>query len=416
MEFSEASRMLTKELSKMDKKREGIYFTPPATVAYCVSRAKQFLLPDTSRILEPSCGSGEFLRPLVDAFPGSAIDAVEMNTTIFERVDDTFGDSVRMYNADYLAFGQYGDAGDMTDDGLYDLIIGNPPYFVMKREDVPTEYLGYLDGRPNIFVLFVIKALKSLAVGGIMCFVLPRSFLNCLYYDRARAWICRGFEILDLVERQDKYLETEQPTVVMIVRRPTDDHDWGQDNNRFVVPVPGKLTVFNTVEKVEVLTDLMAGATTLGAQGFVATIGRVVWNQVKSSLTDDPAHTRLIYSSDIDELRLGMKTYKNPAKKNYISTVVGKNDPMIALNRGYGVGKYSFEYCLVDVDYDYIAENHVVQLMYVGMGLTRADKVKLYERIIASFGDPRTTQFITHYFGNSAINARELIDVVPLYW
>jgi hypothetical protein len=52
----------------------------------------------------------------------------------------------------------------------------------------------------------------------------------------------------------------------------------------------------------------------------------------------------------------------------------------------------------------------------VGMGLTRADKVKLYERIIASFGDPRTTQFITHYFGNSAINARELIDVVPLYW
>lgn len=184
--------MLTKELSKVDKKREGIYFTPPATVAYCVSRAKQFLRPEVLRILEPSCGSGEFLRTLVDAFPGSVIDAVEMNTTIFDKVGDTFGKSVRMYNADYLAFGQYGDTGGAKDDGLYDLIIGNPPYFVMKREDVPTEYLGYLDGRPNIFVLFVIKALKSLAVGGIMCFVLPRSFLNCLYYDRARAWICDG--------------------------------------------------------------------------------------------------------------------------------------------------------------------------------------------------------------------------------
>ena len=33
----------------------------------------------------------------------------------------------------------------------FDLIIGNPPYFVMKKTDVDESYHNYFDGRPNIF-------------------------------------------------------------------------------------------------------------------------------------------------------------------------------------------------------------------------------------------------------------------------
>ena len=38
---------------------------------------------------------------------------------------------------------------------LYDLIIGNPPFYVMKKQDCPREYDDYYTGRPNIFIIFI---------------------------------------------------------------------------------------------------------------------------------------------------------------------------------------------------------------------------------------------------------------------
>jgi len=41
----------------------------------------------------------------------------------------------------------------------YDFIVGNPPYFVMKKDEVDKEYNKYYDGRPNIFSIFIIHSL-----------------------------------------------------------------------------------------------------------------------------------------------------------------------------------------------------------------------------------------------------------------
>ena len=40
---------------------------------------------------------------------------------------------------------------------------------------------------------------------------------------------------------------------------------------------------------------------------FEVKVGNVVWNQVKDKLTNDESETRLIYSSDIINIKLSIK-------------------------------------------------------------------------------------------------------------
>lgn len=103
--------------------------------------------------------------------------------------------------------------------GKFDLIIGNPPFYVMKKDMVDEVYYPYFVGRPNIFILFIIKSLELLNDNGILSFILPKNFLNCLYYDKTRKFICDNFQILHIIECHDKFLETQQETIMFIVRK-----------------------------------------------------------------------------------------------------------------------------------------------------------------------------------------------------
>ena len=65
--FSELSINLTKELSKEIKKKEGIYFTPKETIKTIIELIKPHL-NNPIKILENSCGSGEFIKHLSNDF------------------------------------------------------------------------------------------------------------------------------------------------------------------------------------------------------------------------------------------------------------------------------------------------------------------------------------------------------------
>ena len=80
--------------------------------------------------------------------------------------DDRFFPEIK--NNDFLSYSNEID---------YELIIGNPPYFVMKKNEVDSSYFDYFDGRPNIFILFIIRALQMLKNGGILSFVVPNFYL-----------------------------------------------------------------------------------------------------------------------------------------------------------------------------------------------------------------------------------------------
>ena len=415
-QYSPVSKELTAALSKTDKKDNGIYFTPPSCVHHNIELLLPYLPKKAAtnakfRILEPSFGSGEYITALRARFPVSNIMGVEKNKTIFDAVVQKYFPTtmptpgITLLNADFLAY----ESG-----APYNLIIGNPPYFVMKKEEVDAAYQQYYDGRPNIFILFIIKCLRMLADGGIMSFVLPKSFLNCLYYDKTRKHINDKFEILNIVEcSDDKYIETAQETVIIIIRKVSSTT--AALNTPFVMR--GAYTIFNTKENIAIFKRLYENSKTLADLRFKVSVGKVVWNQCKDILTDDESKTLLIYSSNITNNRLEIKTYKNGEKKNYIDKP-GVRTPMIVLNRGYGTGEYKFSYCLIEGggngNRDYLIENHLICIECVDK-IDNADAIARYRKVMKSFTDERTAEFIKVYFGNSAINTTELGNILPIY-
>lgn len=396
--YSNLSYKLTKEISKKEKKNNGIFFTPPKTI----NKNLIFLEPymkDIKDVLEPSCGSGEYITLLTKYYNHINITGIELNKTIYESIKKIENENISIYNEDYLVY---------TPCKKYDLIIGNPPYFVMKKKDVPKSYYDYFDGRPNIFLLFIIKSLKLLNQNGILSFVLPKNFLNCVYYDKTRKYISQYFKILNIVECNDAYIETAQETIILIIQNNLDN----KDNNIYILD-NGKYTIFGTPDSIIRLKNLYKNSTTLSKLNFKVNVGNVVWNQCKKELTDDNTKTRLIYSSDIIDNKLNIKKYKNIDKKNYINKK-GSSDLLLIINRGYGVGNYKFQYCLIDCDYDYLIENHLICIKYT-KPINKEELLVLYKKIIISLENTNTQEFIRLYFSNNAINTTELCEILPIY-
>ena len=395
--FTKLSCDLTKIISKKDKKEQGIFFTPPKDVQLTLNAIEPFLENLGNDVLEPSCGSGEFIFAVANIFQNMKIDGIEKNKTIYNAISSLSKDNINIVNEDFLEY---------DTSKKYDLIIGNPPYFVMKKNSVDQIYYKYFDGRPNIFILFIIKSLNLLKKNGILSFVLPKSFLNCLYYDKTRKYIDNNFSILNILECEDKFMDTKQQTVIVIIQKSE------KNNKDFTLTIDNHL-IFGTSNSIQKLKWLYDESTTLSNLGFKVCVGNVVWNQCKKILTSDDSKTRLIYSSDIVDGNLVQKTYKNIDKKNFIDKK-GITGPILVINRGYGTGNYNFEYCIIDKEFEYLIENHLICIKYTNY-IEKSKLIGLYEKIIKSFNNEKTKDFIKLYFGNNALNTTELANILPIY-
>jgi len=106
------------------------------------------------------------------------------------------------------------------------------------------------------------------------------------------------------------------------------------------------------------------------------------------------------------------KEYKNKLKKNYINKI-GFNEPILVINRGNGNSSYKFEYCLININEEYLIENHLIIIKFNDK-ITKEDLIDKYEKIIKSFENPKTKEFIKIFFGNNAINIKELLYLLPI--
>lgn len=410
MEYSKLSKELTKNLPKTDKKEGGIYFTPPSCVEENLTLLSSYL-EESATILEPSCGSCEYVKAIRDKYPDMLITAIENNKQIYDAILPMGGENLEIIYGDYLKY---------ESKKKYDVIIGNPPYFVLKKEKVDKEYFKYFEGRPNIFVLFIAKSLTLLNEKGVLSFILPSCFLNCVYYNKMRKHIFAQFQILHIsfCDRH-RYLETQQDTIMFIIQKPKMGEKPNNDEYSYLKNVgtgggeAADILVFSSPEKIRIFHQLSFQSKTLYDMGFKVSVGNVVWNQHKSILTDDPTKTRLIYSSDIENGVLVLKKYSNEEKKNYIAKK-GRKGALLVINRGYGVGGYSFNYCLINTEHEYLVENHLICVEPLRT-MSGDELIDAYKKIMASFEDTRTREFITHYFGNDAINTTEMNYILPIY-
>lgn len=397
-QYSTLSLALTRKLSKDDKKNNGIFFTPLNIIKQAIDELLAVNL-DIKTILEPSCGSCEFICHIDTIMEKSQIIGIEYHKEIYEGIKDlkVNHNQLSIINEDYLNY-------DLLHTHKFDLIIGNPPYYVIKKEKI---YAKFYEGRPNIFILFIIHSLYKLNKNGVLLFILPKSFLNCLYYNKLRTHIYDNYKIISIVDcSNESYIETEQDTIIFMIQNKKDD------NSEFALRF-NDIIIFNSKDNINHLKRLYENSSTLNDLNFEVKVGNLVWNQNKDILTNDNSKTRLIYSSDIKDGVIIDNTYKNKEKKNYIDKK-GVNGLLLVVNRGYGNGEYKFNYCLIDVAYNYLIENHLIYIKYKS-AIDDEDLRRLYERIIKSFEDSKTKEFIKIYFGNNAINTTELQHLLPIY-
>jgi hypothetical protein len=378
MNFSELSVKLTKNLSKETKKNEGIYFTPKSIITKIIDFVKS-VKPDINSVLEPSCGSGQFLECL----DYKNVTAIEKNETIHKSL-----------NKEVIL----GDFLEHVFDKTFDLVIGNPPYFVVSKKSVDKKYYKYFDGRPNIYILFIIKSFELLNENGILAFVLPNNFLNCIYYNELRKYL-KEFKILDIYTSKEKFLDTTQEICIFIVQKTP------KVNSEFFIHFD-EIVLFKPSCEITKIKELKQNSTTLYKLGCTMNIGTVVWNQCKNILTDDTSKTLLIYSGDFKNNVLEIQSYREPAKKNYINKK-GSTDTVLLVNRGYGTGKYNLNYCLVE-NKNFLVENHCIVI--------HSENKEIFQTIINSFENKKTKEFIDIVFSNNAINIEEFLCVLPIFF
>jgi hypothetical protein len=454
--FTELSISLTKNLEKKEKQDNGIFFTPKNIIQKNITFLKELgvLNGNNLNVLEPSMGSGEFVNQLLQLDNIDKIVGIELNDKIYEQIKEKYNsDRVNIINENFLGY---------ETNQKFDLIIGNPPYFVIKKEEKDiikkkdneldkiekinrisnkacNKYKEYFEGRPNIYVLFIIICLKYLKQNGVLSFIIPKNFLNCLYYNKLREYITTNYKILKIVDTTKDFLDTNQETIIFIVQNKKENN---KENNKeinkdFILNINDSL-IFNDKNNILKLKCILEKSKTLKDLNFIVSVGNVVWNQCKDILTNDSTKPRLIYNSDIKNNKLtitdfellrkkkkdnngnivynekGDAVFLEAEKKNYIDKEGAYKGPLLVINRGHGNGKYKFNYCIIDINEEYFIENHLIVIKY-NDEIENKDLIEKYKKIVKSLGNDKTKEFVDLYFSNNAINTKELNNILPIF-
>jgi type I restriction-modification system DNA methylase subunit len=397
--MSTLSKNLTKLLTDKEHKTDGIYFTPPQDVQYIVNKIFKYK-KDIVDILEPSCGSCEFIRYIDDKFKNLNIHGYEINTTIYKHIKDLkFRNKVSLYKQDFLKH---------SSQRKYDLIIGNPPFYEITYD---SKYFN--TKKINIYLLFIVESLKLLKTKGILAFVLPVNFLNNKYCNEFRKCLKSNYKVLSIhLFEESNYINTSQATCLVMIQNTKNFPSW----EKYSIKISDTL-FFNSNANISKL-NLIKSNINLNSLECSVKVGNVLWNEHKDKLyssnhTSKKDKVRLIYNTDINNGKITTNTNDNN-KKGYIDNAQLKkkpqSGPLLIVNRGYGTGKYKFEYAIYNSKIPVFFENHVLIITP-----PHKNDLQLLENIKKSFDDKRTLSFIETIFTNNAINVHEMEYIIPIY-
>jgi adenine-specific DNA-methyltransferase len=405
-QYSKLTISITKSLSKKEKKDFGIFITPKIIIEKLFEPLFNYINENNiniTSILEPSCGTCEIINYCDNHFNNIEIQGIEYNETIYNSIQNLqFKNNVQIIKQNFMLF---------NNNSNYDLIVGNPPYFVCKKTDVPTKYSEFCTGRPNIFGCFIIHSLSMLNINGILAFIIPKSFLNSMYYSLIRNYIKKTCKIIDIIDFKEynEFIDTNQATFGLIVQKLSQPNT-EIDECKFSVKINNNF-IF-AIDSTE-LKQLFNGSTTLAKMKLKVKTGNIVWNEHKDELTDDENQTLLIYNTNISKHnKFEIKKFKNEEKGQYIKKD-GRITPTLVVNRGNGNSAYKLNYALIEKG-PYLIENHLNEI-YTDKKIDNDELLEIYNKVINSFKNPKTQQFIETFLGNNGLSKTELETIFPIY-
>lgn len=250
-QVSEAVELLSR---REDAESRGAVYTRPEVVDFILDLAGYTTDQPLheKRILEPSFGGGEFLLAciarLLKAWSASnrtpetmvpdladAIRAVELHHTTYEETRERVlaylcqtGIGVRSAQHLVGVWLMQGDFLLMPLDGVFDFVVGNPPY--VRQERIPslllTEYrkrFATLYDRADLYVPFIERSLGMLAHGGKLGFICTDRWMKNRYGAPLRELVARDFHLdvfVDMIDTPSFSREvTTYPAITVISRK-----------------------------------------------------------------------------------------------------------------------------------------------------------------------------------------------------
>ena len=228
------------------------------------------------RAVEPSCGAGAFLVPMVERLVEScqrhqrpltdlrgalrAFDLLPANAELAQKavskalvdagLDHTVAESIA---ADCVQCGDF----LLSDhaEGSADFVLGNPPY--IRLESVPsTRREAYrracptMRGRSDIFVGFIETGLRLLTTKGVLGFIVADRWMHNQYGADLRQYVTRDFAVEAIVSMHDVDAFEEPvsayPAITLIRRAPQSTATVATTTAQFSESNKGELTRFVT--------------------------------------------------------------------------------------------------------------------------------------------------------------------------
>lgn len=199
------------QLQGMEKKKGlGQVFTPPGAVEAALNLL-QDIYPE--RIIDPSCGAGDFLLSAALRWPGSAIKGIDIDPLALAVARTNLGlegisCDLLLANALMVSFVE-----------KYDLVVGNPPWGskLSPAEIQDCQISG--DRLLNSFVYFLELAAKLLKPGGHLAFVLPEAFIKVRMYEDVRRWALDNFAFKGLHYIPNLFRDYYAPAILVAAIR-----------------------------------------------------------------------------------------------------------------------------------------------------------------------------------------------------
>ena len=168
--FHPLTEKYLKETGLKLRKKFGQYFTPNYICRKLLSKLPKENAP---LVLDPACGTGEFLRAAKRMFKTPVLHGWEIDGNLAE-ISKTILPEAKIKIIDALKQ-EYAEK--------YDFVIGNPPYFEFKSDTaIKNKFADTISGRANIFSMFIKIGLGMLKKGGYLAYVVPPSMNNGKYF------------------------------------------------------------------------------------------------------------------------------------------------------------------------------------------------------------------------------------------
>lgn len=394
-EYTKESIDYLKNTDIKKRKKLGQYFTPKSIRELLLSKLPK---KDNADILDPACGSGEFLLSCKKYFKNPILYGFDIDKKLI-NIASKLVKNASIKNFDFLNID--------INKKKYDYIIGNPPYFELKlNEEIKKKYFDIIKGRVNIFSLFIKTGLDLLEDGGYLAYVVPPSMNNGAYFSKLREYIIKNssLEYLHIIDGADNFHLANQKVMLIILKKTN-----SKKSSKYIFKKNG-ITIFT--EDKNFLNKSYKNTVSLKDIGYTVKTGNIIWNEHKEKLTNDKNNsTLLIWASNINngKIIIGYTKGKPQYIKNISNDLIIKSR-VVVVNRITGSSKDINIKAAIVNEKEFVCENHV-NVIYMSKN---ANCNYSLEDIFKALQDKTNIKVMRLISGNTQISKTELERLLPI--